>query len=246
MSQPEESIKSCDSQTEKSSDSQTEKSSDNQTEKINDSQTETSSYSQTERIGESQTETSSDSQTGKLELKPIDKISYQIRSKTPLIKSTCFYLMKEDKIIYMAILKFDKIIFKEGEGLQNKKKNGKTAEIIRSVHGYNIIKTDDHDLKVKYTKNGQKFPMVATFTYNGHRIRWNPKDAEYNEFLKDGSKNKPRRSNKNFMLQNSYNHPTFILRKMSKQYYDVECFPTVDPLIVFSIALSGIIGPIAI
>ena len=190
--------------------------------------------------------TINDSQSEKKELKPIDKICYQIKSKIPLLRSSCFYFMKDNKIIYMAKLKYNKIYIGEGDNFHIRKNKENSTHIDRNIQGYNIIRNSDQEFKIKYSKDGQRFPMTATFTYNGHKIRWDPKDAEYQEFIKDGSKIKPCKSKKNLMLQNSYNHPTFILRKMSKIFYEVECFPTVDPLIVFSIALSGIIGPISI
>ena len=37
--------------------------------------------------------------------------------------------------------------------------------------------------------------------------------------------------------------PTFIVRKMSQNIYEIECSPALDPLIAFSIGLSDIVGP---
>lgn len=196
---------------------------------------------------ESDTQSKENRPTEKHKEMLLDKICYQIKVEIPVLKCTRFYLMKDDEIIYMAKLKYDEIFIAEGDDFHIKKKHEKNVtQIKRNTRGYNEIITDNHDFKIKYSKDGQKFPMSVTFGYNGHKINWNPKDAEHSEFIKEGSDNIPKKSKKNFMLQNSYNLPTFILRKMSSRYYEVECFPTVDPVIVFSIALSGIIGPIAV
>ena len=182
-----------------------------------------------------------------IEKKMIEKVCYQIRLEMPVMKCSRFYLMKEDETLYMAKLKYDKVYIAEGDNFHiKKKKKVNTTEIKRDCRGYNIITSGDQEFKIKYFKDCGRFPMTVTFPYNGHKICWDHKETNYQDFIKEESKKKPRKSTKNLMLQNSHNLPTFILRKMKKNLYEVECFPTVDPVIVFSIALSGIIGPIAL
>lgn len=194
-----------------------------------------------------QTEQTENKLTEKHKEMLIDKISYQIKVEIPILRCSRFYLMKDDEIIYMAKLKYDEIIIGEGNKIHIKDKEKENmTQIKRNVRGFNVITSDDKECKIKYSKSGEKFPMKVQFDYNGKKIYWNPKEAEHHEFIKEGKENKLKKSKKNFMLQNSYNLPTFILRKTSRQFYEVECFPTVDPIIVFTIALSGIIGPIAI
>ena len=53
----------------------------------------------------------------------------------------------------------------------------------------------------------------------------------------------PIQSKKNLMLKNKDGHPTFLVRKMDKKTYEIECFPTLSPLIIFALGISDIVGP---
>lgn len=53
----------------------------------------------------------------------------------------------------------------------------------------------------------------------------------------------PIKSSKNIVLANVQGHTTFIVRKVGYLIYEVECLPIVDPIIVFTIGLSDIVGP---
>lgn len=50
-------------------------------------------------------------------------------------------------------------------------------------------------------------------------------------------------SAKNLVLQNENHHLTYIVRKVDRNLYEIECNQALDPLIAFTIGLSDIVGP---
>lgn len=173
-------------------------------------------------------------------------VCYQIKTDNKFMKCPHFYLIKENKVIYMAKLKFEEIYIGEGENFhisENKLEN--TAKITRDYKGYNIVSIDDQEFKIKYLKFGSKFSLKVSFEHCGKKKLWRPKQTDSDNIISGEFQHKPLKSNKNLILQNPQNHPTFILRKMSKKTYEVECNPNINPITAFSIALSQIIGPIS-
>lgn len=193
---------------------------------------------------ETQTKSEIDEQNQK---KIQESICYHIKAETPFIKCNRFYLMKDDKILYMAKLKYDNIYIGDGDNFHIGRKNKKGKNHIeRDLRGFNVVKSDDQEFKIKYSKNGERFPLKATFLNNGKKIRWMTKDAEYREFCKSENDHKPRNSKRNIILMNHQNQTTFIMRKWSKKHYEVESIQDINPFIIFSIAISEIVGPIYI
>lgn len=172
--------------------------------------------------------------------------NYQIKTKNPLMKCPRFYLIKDDEVIYTAKLKYKRVYIGNGDGFHIKKNKNNLNQINRDLRGFNIVKFDDQEFKIKYLKNGERFPLKATFVFNDKTICWHPKQSEYKEFIKDENEKKPRNSKRNMILQNSQDKSIFILRKMSKKKYEVESVQEICPFIIFSIAISEIIGPIYI
>lgn len=79
--------------------------------------------------------------------------------------------------------------------------------------------------------DSQKKPKFD-FTTNKYYLNF---QGEYNR--------NPQRSKKNIVLANEDDHTVFILRKMSDCLFEYETLESIDPLTLFSIGLSGIVGP---
>lgn len=174
-------------------------------------------------------------------------ICYQIKTDNPIMKCQRFYLMKENQIIFMAKQKNDDIFIGEGDEVHlSEKKINKPVKIKRNCKGYNVVNTNDQEFLIKYLKYGEKTKVCLSFHHDGEVNHWNPKHSKSKESIKGEYNHKPIKSKKNMVLQNERNHSTFILRKMAKKTYEIECHRAVNPVIAFSIAISQIIGPIGL
>ena len=173
--------------------------------------------------------------------KLVRSIRYHVKIDNHFMKCSRFYLVKDDEIIYMAKLK------SEGDDVHLKDNNEKNGtKIKRDCRGYNIVKSEKHEFTIRYLKYGEKFAVCVSFPYKGEQRLWHPKKTKAHEFIKEDNSKKYIKSKKNIILENTLNHSTFILRKMSKKSYEIECHKSVAPIIIFSIALSQIIGPIGV
>lgn len=170
---------------------------------------------------------------------------YQITSDNRFMKCPRYFFSKDNQVLYMAKIKENEIYIGEGQNFhisENKIEN--TARITRDCRNYNVVNTDDQEFKVKFLQYGTKYSLNTTFSHHGTQLTWRPKGPK-NESSYNGEYNHvPKPSRKNIILQNTSNHVTFILRKMSKKSFEVECHPGVSPLVVFSIAISQITGPV--
>ena len=106
---------------------------------------------------------------------------------------------------------------------------------------------------MKYVDSGKPnhLSIHVTFPLNEDKmVTWSPKPPKYDPvadkyYLNFNGEHHhtPMKSKKNIVLQNEKGHPTFIVRKMYNEKYEIECLPLVDPLIAFIIGLSDIVGP---
>ncbi|KAK8838646.1 hypothetical protein M9Y10_032682 [Tritrichomonas musculus] len=179
--------------------------------------------------------------------KKLHSVFYQITSDNPFMKCPRYYIKKDNQILYMAKIKNNEIFIGPGNNFhisENKIEN--TAHIVRDYQGYNIVNTDDQEFKIKYLKYGDKYSMNVSFSHKGTRLNWRPKQPKNSTSYNGEFHHQPILSKKNIILQNPRNHPTFILRKMDKKMFEAECHPGVNPIIVFSVALSQILGPICV
>ena len=105
---------------------------------------------------------------------------------------------------------------------------------------------------MKYVNSGSiaHKSLEVSFPLNDKIITWVPKpprfDPEKNAFYLNFHgeyHHSPMLSSKNIVLQNTKEQPTFIVRKMAPNVFEIECNQIVDPLIAFCIGLSDIIGP---
>ena len=172
-------------------------------------------------------------------------VCYQITSDNHFMKCKRYYLMKDNQVICMAKQKDDEIYIGEGNDVHiSENKSNNTAIIIRTRNRFNVVETNDQEFKIKYVKNGINDSIEVSFDHNGTRLEWRYKQPKRFASYKGGYGNAPIVSKKNLILQNPFNKPTFIVRKMSKKVYEAECNPNVKPMVVFAIALSQILGPL--
>lgn len=173
-------------------------------------------------------------------------VCYQIKIENPILKCHHFYLLKDGKVIFSAKQKYDEIFIGEEENCHIKENlQQNVAKITRDFRGYNIVNTNDQEFKIRYLKKGGKFLVKTSFDHQIGKQFWRPRETNCDNMLKGEYNHKVMQSRKNVVLQNHRNHPAFILRKMSKKIYEIECHPIADPIVIFAIALSQIIGPIA-
>ncbi|KAK8898236.1 hypothetical protein M9Y10_000514 [Tritrichomonas musculus] len=180
------------------------------------------------------------------EQKKSRSVCYQITSDNKFMKCPRLYLMKDGKVLYMAKLKNDEIYIGEGENFHiNENKIENCAKITRKCEDYNIISTDEQEFKVQYVRfTDGRYSIKTIFSHQGHKLSWRPARPKTQAGYNGDHNHIARPSKKNIILQNPRNHPTFIFRKMSKKTYEVECHPALNPLVVFSIAASQLVGPV--
>lgn len=174
-------------------------------------------------------------------------VYYEITSEIPFGKCPRFYLRKGDKILYMAKQKESIIYIGEGNDFHiGKKLSEAHVKIIRDQPEYNVVYMKDQRFKVRFNQHKDgTYSVYTSFILNGQYIVWKnrePKDiSSFNGFLNHMAID----SKKNILMQNSDNKVTFIFRKVGKKTYEAECHHSVDPIIVFAISLSEMIGPIS-
>ena len=95
-------------------------------------------------------------------------------------------------------------------------------------------------MPVGYKKH---FSLKTSFTHNGKKLDWSPKEIENMSKLVGEFNHMPIQSKKNLLLKNKAGHPTFLVRKMDKKTYEIECLPSLNPLIIFALGISDIVGP---
>lgn len=107
------------------------------------------------------------------------------------------------------------------------------------------MKLTINNSKNKFMKFGDSYSITTTFVNNGQQQTWKPKKKKIKSLaeLCGEHNHKPMQSKRNIILQNLKNKPTLIIRKMTNKYVEAECHPDVNPIIIFAIPLSQIIGP---
>lgn len=177
----------------------------------------------------------------------LHSVYYEIKYDNHVMKCPRYYFVKDGQVIYMAKQKNDEIYIGPGKNFhisENKIEN--TGKITRNSKDYNIVNTDDQEFKIRFVRYFEKYSMNLTFNHRGTKFSWRPKQPKGLLSFAGEFKHTPIASKKNIILQNARNHPTYILRKMSKKLYECECHPNVSPMVAFAISLSQITGPVSI
>ena len=102
-------------------------------------------------------------------------VTYQITADTPFMKHSRYYLLKNGNVLFMAKQKDYEIYIGKGEHFHLKDKKIKNiAKITRDCCGYNIVKTENQEFKIKFWKFGNKYSRSTTFQNKGKNISWHP------------------------------------------------------------------------
>lgn len=173
-------------------------------------------------------------------------VCYQVKMEKPIFKCHRYYLIKDNKTLFTAKRKYDKTIIGEGENCHiNQSKQPSVAKITRDFRGFDVVHTNEQDFKINFLKIGQKFLVKTSFDHKSGRQFWKPNKENRKSTLINGEYNrKPIQSDKNVVLMNPKNRPAFIVRKMEKKVFEIECHPDCDPVVAFAITISQITGPI--
>ncbi|KAK8847162.1 hypothetical protein M9Y10_019745 [Tritrichomonas musculus] len=177
-------------------------------------------------------------------------VIYKIQVLNPLMKCCRYFFSKEGKILFTAKKKSNEIYIGQGNDIHihaNETEIGnKCIGRIMQCDGYNMIITNEQEFKVTYVPFGLKkqFSLETSFLHEGRTLFWSPRELDINL---NGEHNRTAvPSKKNLLLKNQHGSPTFIVRKMGNDIFEVECLPSVNSLIAFTLGLSQIVGPFSV
>lgn len=180
-------------------------------------------------------------------------VIYQIRVEGHFFKCPVFRFCANGRIMFTAKQKDCDIYIGEGSEVHiHKMRETHVAHIFQTDGDHNLIRLKDFQFRLQYVNSGKPghISIDVGFPFGNKDIRWTPKipkyDMETNRYYLNFAgqyHHEPIKSRRNIVLQNQKGNPTFIVRKIKHHVYEVECLPVIDPLIVFTIGLSDIIGP---
>lgn len=179
-------------------------------------------------------------------------IIYEIAVDRRKMKCNRYTMSRNGETFFSAKKKGAEVIIGKGSEIHIKsQKDNHCAKIVQDQMENTII-ADGQKIQLKYVK----FPksgvtsMSVSFEHNGQTLQWSPKEPKYNSNTGKYSLNltglhrkRPIQSSKNSAMVNSQGKIMFITRKMRDNLFEVECLPKLSPIIVFTFALSSIIGP---
>ena len=189
------------------------------------------------------------------ESKPKPKVTtviYEIRIDRPMMKCHRYHFIKDGEVLFSAKKKGNLIVIGKGVDIHLKSSTVNHCAQISQESMHNIIHIDGQKIILKYVifDDSKAFSMSVSFKLNNEQIFWfpkqpklNPRTGTYGLKLTGAHHHKPMNSSKNSVMKNSSGHSTFITRLMGEDFFEAECHPDVPPAIVFSIALSSILGP---
>ena len=170
-------------------------------------------------------------------------VYYKVQVLNPLLKCCRYFFSQEGRILFTAKKKSNEIYVGQGNDIHiNTDQKGCCARIMQ-CDGYNMIYTNEQDFKVTFIPFGvrKQFSLETSFIHEGKTLFWSPRELDIN--LNGEHDRTPIPSKKNMLLKNQNGAPTFIVRKMDNDVFEIECVRTINPLIAFTIGLSQIIGP---
>lgn len=184
----------------------------------------------------------------------IKSVIYHLRIESHKFRSPIYHFCyADDTVLYTAKQKDNNVLIGEGNDVQMIGDSSNiVAHIYQDYEKVNFVRFNEQQFKIKYSDSGKPdvLSLEVTFPYKDRKITWVPKTPKYNP-IKDKYylnfhgeyHHSPIKSRKNIVLQNQVGQTTFIVRKMENNLFEVECLPVIDPLIVFTIGLSDIVGP---
>lgn len=169
-------------------------------------------------------------------------ITYQIKVSYRFMKYPLFTFLNGNNILFTA--KHQNNEFFIGKGFEvhvNKETNNQVGKILEEHDRVNSILANGNRFKLKYIESEKpnRFMISVSFRNNGEKVEWKPKkniNRKNNPELKLKSK-------RDFVLENSERKTVFVFRKKSNDLFEIETVQSIDPLIIFTIGLSAIIGP---
>lgn len=185
--------------------------------------------------------------------KKVETVIYEIRIDRPALKCHRYHFFKNGEILYSAKKKGNKIVIGKGGDIHLKSSTVNHCVQITQEQMYNTIHIDGQTIILKYVvfEDSKAISMSITFKHkNDEQIYWfpkqpklNPRTGGYALKLAGSHHHRPMNSCKNSVMKNSAGHTTFITRMMGTDFFEAECHPDISPALVFSIALSSIVGP---
>ena len=184
----------------------------------------------------------------------ISSVIYTVKAERHALKCNVYHFYSGDDVLFTAKKKNENIYVGEGYDVHiRRNQKNHVAHISQDDSFHNIIFLKDKNFNLKYVDSGKPnhLSLNVSFPLNKDKmITWVPKPPKYDPvtdryFLNFHGEHHhtPIKSKKNIVLQNERGNPTFIVRKMDNELYEIECLPIVDPLIAFVIGLSDIVGP---
>lgn len=180
-------------------------------------------------------------------------VVYQITYEKNRFKCPVYKFIIDDKTLYSAKQKFNEIFIAEGDCVHIHDKEKQIGHILRKESTIsNTITTKDQVFEVMYNniRGTACFPMNVSFQFKNRTLNWttkkpklNPETGKYSLNYQGIFNHTPIPSSKNTILQDKKGYPIFIIRKMTQTSYEIESLSVFNPQIIFSIGLSGILGP---
>lgn len=177
---------------------------------------------------------------------------YLIKSEL-LSRGQRFIFLKNNKPLLSAKVKGNKIFFsnKDDTNFDTNSQNVLyRIERERDLTNKVILNNQKFDIK-HILGNDTHFSMETSFQLNDKTISWVSKEkdlktnsSEYKSLI-SGMFNRPfKKSDKNIALKDKNGKTQFIVRKVWHHSFEVECSPDLPEMIVFSIAVTQIVGPL--
>lgn len=179
-------------------------------------------------------------------------VIYHIRVERPMMKCNRYHFMKEGEVLLSAKKKGNMIVIGKGKDIHLKSSTVNHVAQITQDQMCNTIHAEGQTIILKYVRfnDSGAISMSVSFLHNKNQLYWfakepklNPKTGNYCLKLSGHYHHNPMSSNKNSAMKNASGGTTFITRMMAENYFEAECNEEIPHSIVFSIALSSIVGP---
>lgn len=182
----------------------------------------------------------------------VHSVIYEIRNEPQLMKLPIIQFSKNGQVLYTAKHKDNTIVIGKGSVVHLNKDRSNHVCKIQNENGTNNVKSEDQEYHISfvYFKGPGTFSISADFLHQGKILHWKAKEPRFNKntgsytlSLHGEYHHFPLKSTKNTVLTNDAGETSLIIRKVGENEFEAECNPNVSPLIIFSLALSQIIGP---
>ena len=179
---------------------------------------------------------------------------YSLLIELPLLKCPLFRFLYNEKTLFTAKKRDNEVFIAKGDEVHISKKEDHVAYIKQNeASKNNTVSINNMKFTVNYKFFREAFWIDASFPFkNGieHltpvKPKYDKKNKKYIFDLSGAYHHKSIDSIRNVVLQSGNGNKNFIVRKVLKYTFEIECDQELDPLIAFTIAISEIIGPYGI